>query len=92
MNTAKFDAAEMEQLFALLERHPKSIYIQKLSSSTYVEDCNDLKGRDLPSHFGLSNGDQNKWRVKLARISNWQYCSILKEVFDILATGVVDGL
>ena len=69
---------------SLLENYPKSIYIQKFSSTTYTPDCKDIVGEDLTSKFGLVNGINNIWRVKVSRASNWVYLKTFEEVFTYL--------
>ena len=63
-----------------IERFKHSVWIQKLSSTTYTEDVNHLAGKGLPSNLGHSNGNPNAWRAKVSRKGDWVYFKTLAEL------------
>ena len=72
-------------VFNEAEKFRHSIFIQKLSSTTFTKDCNDLDYENMPSHFGLENGFSNIWRVKLGRSGKWNYLKSMIEVSNWLS-------
>lgn len=71
-------------VFSDIEKFKHSIYIQKLSSTTYTNDCKDLKNMDMASKFGYENSLPNIWRVKLGKSGSWIYFKTIIEVLFFL--------